>query len=219
MKKFIGMFLAVCILLSGVAPYAFADSVNDAQNDMPTAFFDEEAIWGYLSEFSPTDQITAGIMGFFYRESRLKPDSVAGWPARDYGLDESICFTFTRDIDKGLHNKSTREQFIQTVNIHFGGYGLGQWSSIGYLEHFYDFMSDKGGSIGDPKLQCEFIFESLKANEALWEELLQCTTALQCGRRMGYKYDGTGELGSETIASVADYYYGRFHQEDGLSEV
>lgn len=205
MKKLVGMCLAICIFFSCVAPMAFA-------GEIPEAYYDEEQIWNWLSEWSPSDNITAGIMGFFYRESRLKPDSVAGWPARDIGLDESVCKTFTEFIDKGLVDGSTRDIFIETVNIHFGGYGLGQWSSIPYLEHFYDFMAEKGTSIGDPKLQCEFIFESLKRNEALWEELLQCEKALQCGRRIGYRYDGTGQLGAETIASVAEIYYGRFHE-------
>lgn len=205
MKKYLGMFLAVCMIFSCFCPFM-------ATAEMPEAYYDEQVIWDYLSEYSPSDEITAGVMGFFYRESRLKPDSVAGWPARDIGLDESICKTFTEFIDKGLIDGSTRDIFIETVNVHFGGYGLGQWSSINYLEHFYDFAAEKGMSIGDPKLQCEFIFESLKQNESLWTELLTCEKALQCGRRIGYLYDGTGQLGSETIASVAEYYYGRFHE-------
>lgn len=206
MKKYLGMCLAIVVIFSCLVPCANGDYA-----DMPKPFSDEEEFWEMLSEYSPNDILTAGVMGFFYRESRLKADSVAGWPARDYGFDTSICETFTKLIDMGLEDGSSRDVFIEAVNIHFGGYGLGQWSNVQYLEHFYDFMKDKGGSIGDARLQCEFIFESLKLNEALWEDLLECTTAFQCGRRIGYKYDGTNDLGAETIASVADIYYRRFH--------
>ena len=203
MKKVLGMCIVVTILLSILCPVC-------GRAEMPVAYGDEDEIWGYLSEYAPNDQIAAGVMGFFFRESRLKANSVAGWPARNYGIDYDICEKFVEDVDAGLHDGSTREMFIQTVNIHFGGYGLGQWSNVGYLEHFYDFMSERGGSIGDAKLQCEFIFESMRQNERLWKELLECTKAAQCGRRIGYLYDGTGALGAETIADVAQYYYGRY---------
>jgi len=34
------------------------------------------------------------------------------------------------------------------------------------------------------------------------------------GRRIGYLYDGTSQLGAETIASYAKSYYLRFKEED-----
>ena len=206
MKKFLGMCLVAVVLL-----LIFCPCVCDAE--MPVAYGDEDAIWSYICERAPNDHIAAGVMGFFYRESRLKANSVAGWPQCNIGFDYDICEKFVSDVDAGLEDGSTKEMFVQTVNIHYGGYGLGQWSNVGYLEHFYDFMSEHGDSIGDEKLQCEFIFESMMQNERLWKELLECQNAAQCGRRIGYLYDGTNALGAETISDVATYYYRKFHEE------
>lgn len=205
-NKCIGMLLVFVLLLTSCCPIvAFAE--------IPKAYGDIDEIWGYLTEYCPNEQIAAGIFGFFFRESRLKSDSVAGWPFRNIGLDADICESFTGEVDKGLKDGSTREYFIDQVNVHLGGYGLGQWSAVVYLEHFYDFMSEHADSIGDVRAQCEFVVESLKQNEELWEDLLTCNTAIQCGRRIGYRYDCTDYDGSEAIAAFADYFYRHLKEE------
>jgi len=173
------------------------------------AYGDEEEVWECLVDLSPTQEIAAGIMGFFYRESRLKSDAVAGWNVREDG----ICESFITEVDKGMG----KEEFIQRVQD-FGGYGLGQWLARDYLSDFYDFMfeeTDFGNaeSIADIRAQCEFTVESMKANEELWQELLNCTTAIQCGRRIGIYYDGTTEEGAEAIAGFSDYYYRKMVSE------
>lgn len=164
---------------------------------------DEEEVWAILSELCDNDKIAAGVMGFFYRESRLKADAVAGWDVRD----EGICERFAKEA-KGM----AKEEFIERVQA-FGGYGLGQWLSHDYLSAFYDFMQ---GNITDVRMQCEFAVESMMQNEGLWQELLNCSTAIQCGRRIGLLYDGTTTEGAEAIAAFADYYYRRMFA-DGKS--
>ena len=172
-------------------------------------------IWQELSRYSPSDQITAGIMGYFWKESFMRSDAVAGWNVRNYfyGQDTDICVEFTQKIDAGLFDRSTKEYFIEMVQIHYGGYGLGQWLDTAYLNDFYEFIRRHHGSIGDAKLQCKFIFYSMQKNEKLWNSLLECKTALQCGRRIGTLYDGCGQESAEAIASCADLYYKKFHKE------
>lgn len=180
MRKTILIMLAVCLL------------TTTAHADIPQAYGDEEEIWSYLEELCPTDEIAAGIMGWFFRESRMKADAVAGWDVRG----ENFCEDFSKD------HGETKEEFIRRVQA-YGGYGLGQWLSYDYLDSFYDHVED----IDDVKAQCEFAVWSLQQNGELWEELLECQTAIQCGRRIGLKYDGTTAEGAEAIAGFADYYY------------
>lgn len=171
---------------------------------------DEESadyIWNELSKYSPSDVITAGIMGYFWRESNFRSNAVAGWHVRNIGRERDICEEFTEIVDAGLHDGSSKEYFIEKVSVNYGGYGLGQWLSLGYLEHFYGFIRERGGSIGDAALQCEFIFESIKQNEELWQMLLECETAAQTGRRIGIWYDGATSEGIEYIASCAHKFY------------
>ena len=169
-------------------------------------------IWEKLSKHSPNDVITAGIMGYFWRESNFRSDAVAGWHTRNIGRDSDICVEFTSEVDGGLHDGSSKDYFVEKVSLNYGGYGLGQWLSLHYLEHFYDFIRERGGSIGDAELQCEFIFESMKQNEKLWEMLLECETAEQAGRRIAVWYDGASSIGVEYIASAAHMFYKEYCQ-------
>lgn len=179
---------------------------------------DENYIWNELSRWSPNDQIAAGVMGYFWKESFLRSDAVAGWAIRNYfhGQDEDICLEFTRTVDEGLKDSSSREYFIEMVQVHYGGYGLGQWLHEEYLNDLYDFVREREGSIGDAALQCEFIFRSIQKNEELWESLLECENARQCGRRMGTMYDGTCSEHAEAIADKANLYYKKYHVENGM---
>ena len=172
----------------------------------------EEFIWNELSKYSPSEFITAGIMGYFWRESYMRSDAVAGWPHRNLGQESDICETFTKKVDAGLEDGSSKDYFVEMVRLHYGGYGLGQWLGVGYLEHFYEFVREKNGSIGDAAVQCEFIFESLQRNEELWELLLETKDAERCGRQIGYMYDGTGSAGANTIGCRAKVYYKLFHK-------
>lgn len=171
---------------------------STAYSEMPKAYGNENEIWTILTELTPTEEIAAGIMGFFFRESRLKADAVAGWDARP----EGTCEDFIKAVDDGM----TKEECIRQVQD-FGGYGLGQWHSRDYLESLYDYVKEQGVSIADVRGQCEFAVLSMQENETLWNELLDCETAIQCGRRIGMLYDGTTAEGAEAIAGFAEYYY------------
>ena len=175
-------------------------------------------VWNELSKYSPNDQITAGVMGYFWKESKMRSDAVAGWDARNRwkGQDIDICVEFTEEVDSGLDRGVSKDYFKEMVMIKYGGYGLGQWLSQDYLEDLYEFVRARGGSIGDANLQCEFVFQSLRKNERLWGELMQCKTAEQCGRRIGTLYDGNDEAGAELIASAAKQYYKKYHSEGKL---
>lgn len=165
-------------------------------------------LWEELSKHSPNDKITAGVMGYFWRESFFRSDAIAGWPWFDLIEHSNSSLDFTLKVDEGLKDRSSYDYYIHQIRNVYGGYGLGQWLSMNYLNHFYDFVHEKEGSIGDAKLQCEFIFESLQRNEELWEMLLEDKTAFDCGLHIGTLYDGT-EMAS-TIGTYADQFYRRY---------
>lgn len=210
MKKFVEMLTAFLVVIFAMEPYAANGVATDYK-----AEWSEELIWEELSKYSPSDAITAGVMGYFFRESQMRSDAIAGWPERNHakGITD-ICSEFVESIDAGLADGSTRDEFISKVNVNFGGFGLGQWSDIQYLEHFYDYVQKNGESIADAEVQCAFIFESMMRNERLWNEIIELDDPYRVGRRIGYLYDGTSQLGAETIASYAKSYYLRFKEED-----
>lgn len=204
MIKRISAALIAALLLITLQLAAYAEAVVTKHKDEES----EQFIWDELSIYSPSDAVTAGVMGYFWRESFMKSNAVAGWPTWDSWYGGDLSAEFTAEVDKGLSDGSSREYFIHEIMDVHGGYGLGQWYALSYLDHFYDFMREHGGSIGDASLQCQFMFESLQKNEKLWNLLIECDDPVQCGRYIGYLYDGTAM--SETIAGFSGQYYEKY---------
>ena len=170
----------------------------------------EKFLWEELSRYSPNDKITAGVMGYFWRESFFRSDAIAGWPYFDFIEKSNSSLDFTLKVDEGLKDGSSYDYYYHQIHNVYGGYGLGQWLSPHYLKHFYEFVQEREGSIGDAKLQCEFIFESLRQNEKLWAMLLEDKTAFDCGLHIGALYDGTSMAG--VIGTYAENFYKEYHK-------
>lgn len=205
------LFILLCLFVSLIflkatpaeACYEEGPIVTEHKEDWSADF-----LWEELSKYSPNDKITAGVMGYFWRESFFRSDAIAGWPWFDLIEHSNSSLDFTLKVDEGLKDRSSYDYYIHQIRNVYGGYGLGQWLSMNYLDHFYEFVRERKGSIGDARLQCEFIFLSLERNEELWEMLLEDKTAFDCGLHIGTLYDGT-EMAS-TIGTYADQFYRRY---------
>ena len=167
----------------------------------------ERYLWDTLSEYTEgNDMITAGIMGYFWRESFLKSNATAHWPTVNPYLERDVPVEFTAEVDAGLADGSTRDYFIESVRERIGGYGLGQLYSNHYLEDFYDFARDWGTSIGDARMQCAFTVQSMQQDEELWATLLEQPDAEKVGQQIAHLYDGSEEA-AEYIGQMAKEFY------------
>lgn len=207
MKRIIGLLLILTVIFS-----CWIASSAEATVTKYKSTESEEFIWEELSQYELSDQIKAGIMGYFYRESQFKSDAIAGWPNRNYAKGvRDICKAFTEKVDSGLNDGSTKECFVEKVHVNYGGYGLGQWSNKRYLENLYDFVQEQGGSIADAELQIEFTVNGIMAKEKLWEQIENEKDPYVVGKLIGFLYDGTRGIGAETIGSYTKLFYGRYH--------
>ena len=170
----------------------------------------EDFLWNTLSKDSPSDYITAGVLGYFKRESELRSDCISNWHTSNAAAGgEDVSTLFTQEIDAGLRDGSTREQFIHDCKYRFGGYGLGQWSSTQYCEDLYDLAKKQGKSIGDAELQCEFVMMSMAKNDFLWKQLMEVKSATRAGELIALLYDGSQNAMGYS-ATMATYYYDKY---------
>lgn len=211
-RIFTVVVLVVALFVIGTVIWTFTAKAD--YEPVYTEYKTEEAeryIWDALSKNSPSDVITAGIMGYFSRESELRSDSVSGWPTVLAKWGRDLCAEETVKIDSGLSDGSSYDYYIWVVR-ECGGYGLGQWYSRSYLDGLYSYAQETGRSIGDADMQCEFIFESLQQNEQLWALLLSTEDPWDAGNRIGIYYDGSiwgaGYMGDKAIE-----FYNKFHEE------
>lgn len=227
MKRFTrGISCVIAIIIISILfcqIYSYGDNVFEEKYDIEETDYivtqykteaSDDFLWETLSKYLDNEKIIAGIMGYFKRESQMRSNAIAGWATRDYRVQGDSSAIFTAEVDEGLFDGSTKEYFIEQVYIHFGGYGLGQWLSIRYLDTFYDFAQNWGTSIADAEMQCAFVIWSLQNHTPeLWAELQEEKDLWIIGRKIGHIYDGSSGFGPETIATYAQEYYKKYVTE------
>ncbi|MBP5461207.1 MAG: hypothetical protein J6Y20_03685 [Lachnospiraceae bacterium] len=202
MKKLLSLILTLALLLS--IPCSAYATITERKSKEAERF-----LWDELSVYSPTDQITAAVLAYFWRESQYRSDAVAGWGNSLHGYGIDLCEKVTERTDKGLEDGSSRDYFLKACRK-YGGYGLGQWQSPSKVEALYDFAVGYGGSIGDAELQCAFVFDNLENGyPRLWKRLKKCKSAEKAGRLLAIYYDGTKE-GMYYIGYKAKQFYEKY---------
>lgn len=171
---------------------------------------DSEAwLWETIGKYSPSDMATAGIMAYYFRESYWRSDAVGGWAISQAYSGKDHCALFTSEIDAGLLDGTTREEFVRRCLKQYGGYGLGQWASPYLTEALYDFAQEWGTSIADAEMQCAFTVWSMQSIPELWQSLLAVENPATAGWLIATLYDGTSS-GAEYISNMATVFYKRW---------
>lgn len=210
MKKIICLVVCICLFMT-MMPISMAQNNKSINGQIEyschvvtqyKAKISEKLLWQFLSDYSPTQEMTAAILGFFWRESSLKSDAVARWP--NYQMD--ICQQFTEKVDKGLKDGSTKNYFIKQTRK-YGGYGLGQWYSKNYLSAFYDFAQKWGTSIADAEMQCAFTVWSIQHQHKKHLDILKNYSDIYTNSLwMGSIYDGSKTAGNTIYAKAKEFY-------------
>lgn len=90
---------------------------------------------------------------------------------------------YTYNVDNGL---MTRWQFMSDSY----GYGLCQWTYSGRKDHLFMFAREKGVSIGDEQMQCQFCIEELQRDYAeLYQYLCQTEDLPKATERICAEYE------------------------------
>lgn len=160
----------------------------------------EDALWAILHENAPNDYVAAGILGYFWRESNYKSDSVAHWANEMAYTGQDPGEDFVKELDS-----ANMIDFVEMVRAR-GGFGLGQWYSVNHLESLYDFCKGYGSSFADARMQCLFAIHGCVNNPDIWELLKDAKNAHDAGKIIAHLYDGT-KSGTGTIASKASIIY------------
>lgn len=165
----------------------------------------EEFLWEELSKYSPSDSLTAAILGYFKRESEYRSDAVTHWQVRSMCTENDICQTFTKEHD----DTNDTEAFVKAAQS-YGGYGLGQWYNTPSLTKLHELAKEREMSVGDARLQCEFVLIDILNNEKLCSNLEQFDDAYTLGLIVAHSYDGTHNDGAAVIASYAQMLYDKY---------
>ncbi|MCM1096941.1 MAG: phage tail tip lysozyme [Ruminococcus flavefaciens] len=109
----------------------------------------EADIYAYFKAQGMTDCGAAGLMGNLYAESGLRADNLQNSFEKKLGMDDEA---YTAAVDSGAYGNFVRDS---------AGYGIAQWTFWSRKQNLLSFAKEKGASIGDLRMQCEFLMKEL----------------------------------------------------------
>lgn len=112
----------------------------------------EADIYAYFKAQGMTDCGAAGLMGNLYAESGLRANNLQNSFEKKFGMDDEA---YTAAVDSGTYGNFVRDS---------AGYGIAQWTFWSRKQALLSFAEEKGASIGDLRMQCEFLMKELSGS-------------------------------------------------------
>lgn len=157
----------------------------------------KETIWYALKEKGFSDVAVAAIMGNMEAESNCVAYRIQG----DFSAGYQKSIAYTSDVDRGV---ITRNQFIYS-GPGGGGYGLCQWTYSTRKAGLYDMAKSRAVSIGDEKLQIDWLVEELNQPEfkSVLNTLLNTFNIRQCSDAFIKKFERPADQSDRACAARA----------------
>ena len=175
-----------------------------------------KTIWDFLKTKGLNDYAVAGIMGNLNAESGLNPKNLQNSYERKLGLNDD---QYTQAVDSGIYKNFAKDS---------AGYGLAQWTFHTRKENLYNFIKERGCSIGNLIGQLEFLWMELQSNyKGLLKILSNADTVKKASDAVLLGFEKPADQ-SETVkekrAKYSQIFYDKYHSsapksKDGLYTV
>lgn len=119
----------------------------------------EKQIFDYLTSAGMTKPGAAGLMGNLIAESGLRANNLQNGFERAIGMNDE---TYTAAVDSGAYGNFVHDS---------AGYGLAQWTYHTRKNDLLQYAKKTGKSIGDTKMQLDFMIQELQAYRSVWAKL------------------------------------------------
>lgn len=156
----------------------------------------EQSIYQALRSGGLSAAGACGMMGNMYAESGMRSNNVQdNCTVSDYD--------YTYNVDNGV---LTRWQFMSDSY----GYGLCQWTSSDRKDELYLLAKEKGVSISDEAMQCEFCLYELKKYKNLYEFLCSTDDIAKAAERVCAEFERPAINNFAVRINAAQKFYNQF---------
>lgn len=156
----------------------------------------EQTIYQALRNGGLSAAGACGMMGNMYAESGMRSNNVQdNCTVSDYD--------YTYNVDNGV---LTRWQFMSDSY----GYGLCQWTSSDRKDGLYLLAKEKGVSISDEAMQCEFCLYELKKYKNLYEFLCSTDDIAKAAERVCAEFERPAINNFAVRINAAQKFYNQF---------
>ena len=150
-------------------------------------------IWGFLKNKGLHDFAIAGLMGNLYAESALNPRNLQNSYEKKLNMSDA---EYTAAVDAGTYDNFIRDS---------AGYGLAQWTYWSRKQALYEFIKQKGASIGDLQAQLDFLYKELCGYTAVINALKSAESVKAASDAVLTGYEKPANMGDSVKAKRAEY--------------
>lgn len=169
----------------------------------------EATIWSFFKKKGLSDCGAAGLMGNLYAESGLKPTNLQNTYEKKLGMSDA---DYTAQIDAGIY-----QDFVHDS----AGYGLAQWTFWSRKQNLLAFALSRGKSIGDLKMQLDFLWKELTESYASLVNILKTATSVRAASdAVLVQFERPADQSETAKARRASYgqkYYNQYARKEGAS--
>lgn len=128
---------------------------------------DEKAMWSYLFSKIGNEFGVAGLLGNLYPESALRSDNLQNSYESKLGYTDA---SYTAAVDSGKYDNFVHDS---------AGYGLAQWTCWSRKEALLAFAKAQKRSIGDWRMQLDFLMKELSESYTGVLKVLKAATSVK----------------------------------------
>lgn len=144
----------------------------------------------------------AGLMGNLYAESGLRSNNLQNTYSKKFNMSDE---EYTSSVDAGIYHNFVGDS---------AGYGLAQWTFWTRKQNLLDFAVSTERSIGNCKMQLEFLMKELKESyKSVYTTLCNATSVLEASNAVLLKFERPADQ-SESVqnkrASFGQKYYDKY---------
>lgn len=164
---------------------------------------EQKFMWDFLLSMFKNEYAVAGIMGNINAESALRSNNLQQTYEKKLGYTDE---TYTQAVDNGTYTNFIKDS---------AGYGLAQWTYWSRKEMLLNYAKENDKSIGDFKMQLNFLWYELSKNyTSLVKKLQACTSVREASDLMLHNYEAPADQSEAVEIKRAEYsqkYYDKFH--------
>lgn len=190
-------------------------SITEANKPISTANNNcsEYLVYEYLRENTDlNNSVICGIMANLRAESGFISTNLQNSYESKLGYSD---LEYTAAVDNGSYNDFVGDK---------AGYGLAQWTYWSRKQKLLDYAKSKNTSIGDYKMQLDFLISELKEYKDLWNYFTTCANDLDaaygCGFTFCYDFErpANRENNSKSRGEKAKEYFNKYNKPNTVVE-
>lgn len=170
---------------------------------------DEKSIYDYLYVKIGNHFGVSGLMGNLFAESGLRSNNLQNTYEKKLGYTDS---SYTEAVDVGKYANFVKDQ---------AGYGLAQWTFWSRKQNLLKFAQSAKKSIGDWKMQCDFLMKELSESyPAVLKALKAATSVRAASDEVLLKFERPANQDESVKKKRAEYgqkYYDKYAKSASIT--